>query len=284
MGAKYLIPWKNVFKPKKFGGLGIKNLQFQNNCLLMKFSFKLLQRPDLPWVNWYHQNYSHNIADKPSKLSFLQKVVNQQLPTLTFSYFVITYSCTATFFWLDTRLLQVPLQLAFPHLFSHTINDNVQVATVWQTGILSNLGNRLTNAASRALDAVFSLLQDFPSSNRQDECSLIHGLPFSAKNAYNIFMAEDNVDLNYNFIWSSKATIKVKIFGWLFFRDRLNTKANMHHKHIADLAACPRSKILAKMLFTLFASAPLQHRFGCRLFFLLQRTRLPFKTLDHQVG
>lgn len=71
MGAKYLIPWKNVFKPKKFGGLGIKNLQFQNNCLLMKFSFKLLQRPDLPWVNWYHQNYSHNIADKPSKLSFL---------------------------------------------------------------------------------------------------------------------------------------------------------------------------------------------------------------------
>lgn len=77
--------------------------------------------------------------------------------------------------------------------------------------------------------------------SKNKECqSLLHGLPFTTNNAYNIIMDEDSVDWNYDFIWSSKATIKVKIFAWLLFRDRLNTKANLHHKNIADSAACPR--------------------------------------------
>lgn len=53
-GAKCLIVWKNVCKPKKFGGLGIKDLHIQNNCLLLKFAYKCLTSTSpLPWITWY---------------------------------------------------------------------------------------------------------------------------------------------------------------------------------------------------------------------------------------
>lgn len=206
----------------------------------MKFSFKLLQSPDLPWVHWYKQRYSHNILATTSRPSFLWKVVNQNIYTLINHSFVVTYNGLAMFFWLDKWLLNSPLKLAFPHLFSHSINDKVTVATVYQTSLLSNLRDRLTNAASRELDCLLLLLQDFRPSNRPDARALTHGPPLSARNAYTTISADDYFDLHYDFIWSFAVPIKVKIFAWLLFRDWLNTKANLAHKHIMQSAACPR--------------------------------------------
>ena len=40
-------------------------------------------------------------------------------------------------------------------------------------------------------------------------------------------------------IWSSKVSIKVKIFGWLIFKDRLNTKHNLLKKTITNDSICP---------------------------------------------
>ena len=81
-GASCLVAWKNVCKPKDTGGLGIKNLEVQNRCLLMKFSSKILQHPNIPWTQWYHHQYPLGIAAKTSKPSFLWKIINNNLPLL----------------------------------------------------------------------------------------------------------------------------------------------------------------------------------------------------------
>ena len=162
------------------------------------------------------------------------------MPLIIEHYFVITYNGVYTFFWLDKWLLDSPLQKAFPHLYSHSIDDKVLVATVWQTSLLSNLRNRLTNAAARELDCLLLLLQDFQQVDRPDERSLTHGLAFSAKHAYSSIVADDSFDPHHDFVWASKVPIKVKIFAWLLLRDWLNTKANMFHKNVAQSAACPR--------------------------------------------
>lgn len=238
-GAKCLVAWKNVCRPKELGGLGIKNLEIQNRCLLMKFSFKILQHPNIPWTQWYHQQYPLGIATKTPRPFFLWKIINKNLPLLIEHSFVITYNGLSTFFWLDKWLLDSPLQKAFPHLYSHSIDDKVLVATVWQTSLLSNLRNRLTNAAARELDCLLLLLQDFQQVDRPDERSLTHGLAFSAKHAYSSIVADDSFDPHHDFVWASKVPIKVKIFAWLL-RDRLNTKANMFHNNVAQSAVCPR--------------------------------------------
>jgi hypothetical protein len=36
-GSKCLVAWDSVLAPIDRGGLGIKNLELQNRCLLMKF-------------------------------------------------------------------------------------------------------------------------------------------------------------------------------------------------------------------------------------------------------
>ena len=59
-GSKCLIAWKNVCKPNFFGGLGIKNLAIQNECLLMKFAFKYLthdENTQLPWISWLDKQH-----------------------------------------------------------------------------------------------------------------------------------------------------------------------------------------------------------------------------------
>lgn len=80
-GAKCLIAWKNVCTPKTAGGLGIKSLLLQNNRL-MKFASKLLQKQDLPWVNWFFQHYSLDFENKPHNPSYLRRIINEQLRPL----------------------------------------------------------------------------------------------------------------------------------------------------------------------------------------------------------
>lgn len=212
-GAQCLIAWKDVCKPKKCGGLCIKNLLFQNICLLMKFAFKLLEGNNLPWVNWYYKRYSHSIADKPKNPSFLWKVVNSQLPTLQNISFVLTNNGLATFFWTDTWISHKPLATVYPHIYSQSIKPTILVSPVMQDGLLANLWNRLTNVASNELVDVLSLLQDFAPNDASDDRFLLHGALFSSRQAYSIITDVDDIDPFTELIWSSKVPIKVKIFG-----------------------------------------------------------------------
>ena len=64
----------------------------------MKFAFKFLQKPNIPWVNWFFKHYPQNIAHKPTTTSFLRKIVNQQLPTIINSIVVTTFDGNSAFF------------------------------------------------------------------------------------------------------------------------------------------------------------------------------------------
>jgi hypothetical protein len=52
-----LIAWKTVCKPKDQGGLGVLNLDIQNNALLLKNLHKFYNRLDIPWVNLVWSSY-----------------------------------------------------------------------------------------------------------------------------------------------------------------------------------------------------------------------------------
>ncbi|XBJ10706.1 hypothetical protein VPH35_015520 [Triticum aestivum] len=107
-------------------------------------------------------------------------------------------------------------------------------------GLLATLRNRLTNVASVELASVLSLLQDVATNDAPDDRFLNHGSSFSSRCAYSLLSSDHEFDLNAGYIWSSKAPIKVKIFGWLLCRDRLSTMANLHRKTITSDSVCPR--------------------------------------------
>jgi len=62
--GKSLAAWDLVCRPKNKGGLGILNLQLQNQVLLMKHLNKFYNKEDVPWVSlvwntYYHERVPH---------------------------------------------------------------------------------------------------------------------------------------------------------------------------------------------------------------------------------
>ena len=52
-----LAAWPLVCKPKDMGGLGVIDLQNQNDCLLRKHLDKVFNKADLPWVKLIWEKY-----------------------------------------------------------------------------------------------------------------------------------------------------------------------------------------------------------------------------------
>ncbi|XBI66926.1 hypothetical protein VPH35_046381 [Triticum aestivum] len=111
---------------------------------------------------------------------------------------------------------------------------------IMRYGLQANLTNRLTAAATRELAALSLLLQDFQLTDAPDERFLTHGKGYSSRQAYQLLLQEDIEDDHAALIWRSRAPHKLKIFAWLLFRGRLNTKCNLFHKTIVPDASCPR--------------------------------------------
>ena len=99
-------------------------------------------------------------------------------------------------------------------------------------GLPAYLRDRLTVTASLELDAILLLLQDVMLSDAPDDRFLHHGSNFFSRGAYSLLLPGRDVDRHARHIWSSSVPIKVKVFGWLLCRDRLNTRANLLRKTI----------------------------------------------------
>lgn len=55
-GAKCLVNWELAQKPKKEGGLGVRDLATQNACLVLKLLHRLHHPADSAWAAWARQH------------------------------------------------------------------------------------------------------------------------------------------------------------------------------------------------------------------------------------
>jgi hypothetical protein len=55
------VKWSDVCKPRKDGGLGIKDLRLVNISLLTKWRWKLLSHDDEVWKEVVVEKYGHNL-------------------------------------------------------------------------------------------------------------------------------------------------------------------------------------------------------------------------------
>ena len=152
-----MIAWDKVCTPKAAGGLGVKNLETQNVCLLLKFAYKFLHSGDLPWKNWI-LHHSPLPLHQSSNTSYLAKIIRASLHTLRGISQCRIGDGLSTFFWLDRWILPEPLATAYPAIYSHHLKHFDLIHTVLTEGIESNLRNRLTSAAAAELVSLNSLL------------------------------------------------------------------------------------------------------------------------------
>jgi hypothetical protein len=252
-GAKCLVAWDKLCIPTNRGGLGAKNSNAQNICILLKFCFKFLHAENLPWKQWILSQSPNPFT--ASTHSYLSRLITKHLHMLVQITTCTIHNGKSVFFWHDTWLLPEPLATAFPALYSHHTQTHALVCDIMQLGISNGLRCRLTNAASEQLVSLSNLLQDVTLSEAQDTRSLLDGSPFSTKGAY-LHLQSQLEDPDVSPIWKSRVPRKVKVFGWLLHLNRLNTRANLLHKHIIDSAACPRCQAQVEDRAHLFFHCP----------------------------
>jgi hypothetical protein len=161
----------------------------------------------------------------------------------------------SVFFWHDTWLLPENLATAYPALYSHHTQPNALICDVLQNDFSTGLRCRLTNAATEQLASLSNLLQDVHLSDGPDTRSMRDGSTFSTKSAY-LHMQHQLQDPEASQIWNSKVPKKVKVFGWLLHLNKINTRANLLHKHIISSDICPRCQAQPEDRNHLFFSCP----------------------------
>ncbi|CAD6207229.1 unnamed protein product [Miscanthus lutarioriparius] len=241
-GSRCLVAWENVSISKNDGGLGVKNLELQNRCILMKFINKLFSNEPAPWKQWILRDAASFDTPSNSSTSYLWRIVNDELTTYRSITYVKVRDGASTSFWFDHWLPAGPLYVSHSALFSHTTRPNVSVQDVFQARFDLRLRSRLTNAAATQLADLLLCLQETNLGDGADERRLKHtGKVFTARDAYATpDRRSDTPDVHGRHIWGTRLPNKVKIFAWLYFKDRLSTRGNLFAKHVLDDDACQR--------------------------------------------
>ena len=216
--------------------LGVKNLEDQNHCLLMKFVHKLHDPTPRPWKTWF----LHHTASMDD--SFLCRLINAELHRYRSLTSVRIGDGQLTSFWHDKWILGTTLAQAFPALYSHCTRTSDMVGVVLTRGLVPYLRPRLTRVAREELNILQNCVQVSPLSDRTDQRfldDLAHS-PFTTQGAYRSPHINDERHPDAARIWATRLPSKVKFFGWLLLLGRLNTRANLLHKNIRrrDEANC----------------------------------------------
>jgi hypothetical protein len=208
----------------------------------MRFIDKVFTSGDAPWKSWILGNASPFDSSGSSNDSFLWEIINAELSTYRSLTYVNVHNGASTAFWYDHWLFDGPPYLSHAALFSHTTWPNVSVQKVFQTGFDLCLCPRLTNAASSQLASLLLCLQAISLDDVLDQRLMkLTNKCYSSRDAYAAFDGgQAPNDVHSQRIWSSRVPNKVKIFSWLYFKDRLSTSENLYAKHVLDNASCER--------------------------------------------
>jgi len=199
----------------------------------MKFVDKMFSGDPAPWKDWIMRTHTP-LDEQSAATSFLWNIVHAELDTYRSITKVEVHNGVSATFWKDHWLPTGPIFLSHPALFSHTTRPNVAVAEVFQGGIDLRLRPRLTSAARSKLATLLSSLQDIRLDDSSDvRLMLLTGKRFNTKDAYAALKSPaEYEDQHSKFIWSSAVPNKVKVFAWLYFKDRLSSRSNLYRKHV----------------------------------------------------
>lgn len=146
-----------------------------------------------------------------------------------------------TAFWEDVWLGDIPLAECLPALHSHFAGQGTSVREVLTESLLPQFQRRLSRQAREELSKLEHMLQDVSLGDDRDERScfftdtnqrLMSGMIYRAS------MKGEDTCPAYQFVWKNIATPRVKFFGWLLTKDRINCKSDLLTKRVLQEDTC----------------------------------------------
>jgi hypothetical protein len=213
-----LVAWNKICRPKKQGGLGVLNLEVQNNALLLKNLDKFFNHHDTPWVNLVWNSYysNGNLPSNNLEGSFWWRSHLKLLDLYKAMAKCNVKNGKSVRLWTDLWQGEC-LQHSMPHLLSYAKKTDISVFEAFHSTYLEDLFHLpLSQQAYNEfvkLETIChqTLLAD--QGNSKDEWSYIWGNnTFSTKKAYNLMMGHQSTPDHFSWVWSSSCQAKHKFF------------------------------------------------------------------------
>jgi len=267
--------WPKCCLPKEEGGLGILNINKQNESLLFKHLHKFFNKDTTPWVQLIWDKYYSGSkllpsSDVPFRGSFWWRDILKSLNSYKNLATLTIRSGSTCLLWYDSWT-DDPLKQQYPELFSFAINPKISLATASSYANLRSLFHLpLSPEAYLQYLNLKAIIQNLQLTNECDIWSYNNGhTTFSSHYAYLHLVGHHNPHPVFHWLWNSFSQNKRKIFFWLLLNDRLNTRSllcrkNMHlpsyccvlcHLNVEEDLTHLRAKMDMKSMLTTWLQA-----------------------------
>ncbi len=232
-GFHCLVNWGSVCRPKRFRGLGVRNLQAANSALLMKGLWNFFNSTVTPWVQVIrHKHHRLRPPSLPIRLpagcSSIWKDMLRLAPPFFASVCFVLGNGKATPFWSARWCGEFALCNFFPNLFASARAKHLPVrgwllkyAANWDSAFPLPLSSVEYDELLLLRPLVYNQLLSSAGDSLHWRWN-ISGL-FSTRNAYLFLVCSGVRDCKIPFIWKAKVPLRVKVFLWLAARTRILT-------------------------------------------------------------
>jgi hypothetical protein len=254
------VKWDTVCKPKKLGGLGVRDVRAVNISLLAKWRWRLLEDDQVMWKEVLKGKYSDAVIGsviigencKPWFSSVWWKDICSVGVNLDSNWFAqgvkkVLGNGNQTAFWSDIWLGSAPLQTVFPRLYSIVIQKDSSVADMR----IPLQGEYTWNFEWRRRlfvweeDLVVQLKEALALVVLSDDRDRWVWVPnssgaFTVKSTYwyiiNLFVPQNLIGMYesqaFVSLWNCRAPSKIQAFGWQLLLDRIPTRQNLLRRSI----------------------------------------------------
>jgi hypothetical protein len=252
------VKWGDICKPKKEGGLGVRDLRLLNISLLTKWRWKLLNDVTEVWKEVIEAKYGgRSLGSIRPDCGYASSIVSRWWADICNldkdeDWFVSALekkvgSGNNTRFWFDTWVGDQPLRDRFPHLFGISSQKDCTIASLgswidsrwcwnlewrreffeWEQPLSLQLAQVIDQFQPLLVEDSWRWRVNMEEGFRVKSCyDLLHNY---SRNAEEIGPLKEFVFTN---IWRCASPSKVCAFSWQLLLDRIPTKENLWRRRM----------------------------------------------------
>jgi hypothetical protein len=153
----------------------------------------------------------------------------------------------------------------FPRLHSFARNNKISVAHyLANTDIHHNFHTPISSEVAQELSALNQIMMNMQGNHQvRDKWTYIWGSEkYSSSRFYSLSFASTVAPTPFKWIWKSRVSKKIKIFIWLLFKDRINSRNLLRRKSYkidGDDYSCPLHLKCRRTIYHLIFQCPFSY-------------------------